>query len=99
MSSNSVNRLPFDETKKILSELPNAKLKLNREICEEYETWGVDQIHDRRKKLSTRFCEIWPDKNSFLVKISKSKTVGKPIEESSSPLTAHRRQQRRRGRR
>ena len=99
MSSNSVNKLPFDETKKILSELPNAKLKLNREICEEYEAWGVDQIHDRRKKLSTRFCEIWPDKNSFLVKISKSKTVGKPIEESSSPLTAHQRRQRRRGRR
>ncbi len=93
MDSDWVNNLSFDNTKNILLDGLNAQLELNREICEEYNSWDVRQIRRRQETLSNRFCAIWPDKDSFLAKISKSNS---PLtyELKGKPLTAHQRPQR-----
>ena len=53
-----VNDLSFQETKDILSDRPNAILKLNRDICES-EKWEVNEIRAQTQKLGSYFCEIW----------------------------------------
>ena len=68
MTQNQVNNLSPKKTIEILSESSNASLALNREICQIYQDagWGVSQIRERKERLHTYFCEIWPDSNSSL---------------------------------
>ena len=68
LSEEMVNNFDFDETKKVLSQHPNASLKINRDICE-YENWEVERIKDQTQKLGSYFCEIWPNTDSLRRKI------------------------------
>ena len=65
---------PFDpDIKGFLSQGRNADIMLNQEICETYDTWGVQQIREREKDLKRDFYEIWPPAERFTGRASESK--------------------------
>ena len=64
MGRNKVDNLLFGRTKEILLEPPNIDFWVNSEICA-HETWDVEQIRDRFRKMFERFNEIWPPADEF----------------------------------
>lgn len=54
-NSSKSNR-SFNDVKKLIED---SELKLNRELAKE-ESWNVEKITKRSKKIGTKICEIWP---------------------------------------
>ena len=48
----------FSQKRKELDD--NSNLLLNKEICHDYKSWDVNEIHTRAERLITYVCKIWP---------------------------------------
>lgn len=60
--NSSMSNAPYSEKRKSL--FHNSTLMVNKEIYR-YDCWDVTEIRQRERQLYTKFCDIWPDAESF----------------------------------
>lgn len=60
--NSSMSNAPYSEKRKSL--FHNSTLMVNKEIYKS-DSWDVAEIRQREQQLYTKFCDIWPDAESF----------------------------------
>ncbi|SMO81592.1 DUF262 domain-containing protein [Halorubrum cibi] len=52
----SIGADPFEKKKEAYAE---SKLKMNQQLCEDYDSWGTDEIEQRTSELANAMVQIW----------------------------------------